>query len=626
MLREFIGVRGFEPPTTCSQGRCATGLRHTPPSGTGILLDTPFFVNPKVNPSGNKKYIEIKLIYCKISYGERRSMEHLIQEYEAVIRQNWGRPAFSDYQSLSVTYGDLGREMKLFHALFEKFDIKKGDKIALLGRNCIHWAYVYLSALSYGAVVVPILPDFHPEDVQHIVNHSDSILFFVADSIYEKIDENSLKNLKAVFSLDSFDVLLSRIPGGKKDLEHFRDSFREELKTLSPGSFSLPWESVRPDDCAAIVYTSGTSGLSKGVMIPYRSLTVNVRYSRENMPLDQGDNILSFLPLAHAYGCTIDLLFPLSRGCHITFLPTIPSPKILLKAFAEIKPRLVNMVPLIIEKIYRKRIQPALGKGAVKVLASVPVTRELIYRKIKKSLYGSFGNNFLEVIVGGAPLNPQVERFFKKIKFPLSVGYGMTECGPLISYAPWDKHPHGSVGKAMDYCAARVDSPRPDEIPGEILVKGDNVMLGYYRNTAATEETIDEEGWLHTGDLALMDKEGYLYIKGRSKNMILGASGQNIYPEEVENKVNNLPFVLESLVLEREGGLMALVYPDYDELDALDLDGTDLESFLKEKMEENRLFVNEALPAFSQIKRIEIQPEPFEKTPTKKIKRFLYDR
>ena len=553
-------------------------------------------------------------------------MEQLIQGYEEGIRQNWDRPAFSDYQDKSVTYGEFGREIMLFHALFKKFDIKKGDKIALLGRNSTHWAYVYLSALTYGAVVVPILPDFHPEDVQHIVNHSDSILFFVTESIYEKIDENSLKDLQAIFSLETFEVLLSRISGGKKELDRLRDSFRDQYKTLAAEEFSLPWKAIDPEDCAAIVYTSGTSGLSKGVMIPYRSLAVNVRYSRENMPLEAGDQILSFLPLAHAYGCTIDLLFPLSRGCHITFLPTIPSPKILLKAFDEIKPRLVNMVPLIIEKIYRKRIQPAIGRGAVKFLTSVPGTRELIYKKIKKSLYESFGNHFLEVIVGGAPLNPEVERFFKKIKFPLSVGYGMTECGPLISYAPWDKHPHGSVGKAMDYCAARVDSPHPDRVAGEILVKGDNVMLGYYRNTTATEEAIDKDGWLHTGDLALMDKGGYLYIKGRSKNMILSGSGQNIYPEEVENKVNNLSFVLESLVIERDGGLMALVYPDYDVLDAMDLDGTDLESFLKDKMEDNRIQVNKTLPAYSQIKRIELQPEPFEKTPTKKIKRFLYDK
>ncbi|HHH84493.1 MAG TPA: long-chain fatty acid--CoA ligase, partial [Firmicutes bacterium] len=488
-------------------------------------------------------------------------MDHLIQEYEEVIRRSWDRKALSDYQGKSITYGELGREMLLFHALFKQFNIKKGDKIALLGRNSIHWVYVYLSALSYGAVVVPILPDFHPEDIQHIVNHSDAILFFVSDSIYDRIDETSLKKLKAIFSLETFDILMSRISGGKKEIDHFSDSFREDYKSLSAGEFALPWKSIRADDCAAIVYTSGTSGLSKGVMIPYRSLAVNVRYSRENMPLEPGDNILSFLPLAHAYGCTIDLLFPLSRGCHITFLPMIPSPKILLKAFDGIKPRLVNMVPLIIEKIYRKKIQPAIGKGAVKILTSVPGMRELIYKKIKRSLYESFGNNFLEVIVGGAPLNPEVERFFKKIKFPLSVGYGMTECGPLISYASWDRHPHGSVGKAMDYCKVRVVSSQPDKVPGEILVKGDNVMLGYYRNKAATEEAIDKDGWLHTGDLALMDKEGYLYIKGRSKNMILGASGQNIYPEEVENKVNNLPFVLESLVMLRDGGLMALVYP-----------------------------------------------------------------
>jgi len=553
-------------------------------------------------------------------------MENLIREYEEGIRTYWDLKVFSDYGGESVCYSDLGREIMLFHALFKKYKIKKGDKIALLGRNSIHWAYVYLSAVTYGAVIVPILPDFHPEDIQHIINHSESILLFIPEASFDKIDESSTKNLKAVFSLEDFNVLMNRMSEGEKGYNSFRETFRAKAEQFTPNDFILPWQEIDPDDCAAIVYTSGTSGISKGVMIPYRSLMVNVRYSRENMPLEPGNKIISFLPLAHAYGCTIDLLFPLSRGCHVTFLSVMPTPKVLLKAFDEIKPRLINMVPLIVEKIYRKRIQPALSKGLAKTLYAFPGTRGLVLKKIKKSISESFGGAFLEVIVGGAPLNPEVERFFKKLKFPLSVGYGMTECGPLISYAPWNKHPHGSVGKSMDYCTVKVKSSQPESIPGEILVKGDNVMSGYYRNKKATEEAIDSEGWLHTGDLALMDKDGYLYIKGRSKNMILGPSGQNIYPEEVENKINNLPFVLESLVVERDGALMALVCPDYDQLDALELNGTDVEMFLNEKMEENRRQANRVLPVYSQIRRIELMPEPFEKTPTKKIKRFLYDK
>ncbi len=546
---------------------------------------------------------------------EHKNMISVINEVMGTFGE---RKAFTDYGGESIRYADLYSRMRRNHDLFKAMEIKKGDKIALLGKNSTGWAVSYLSTVSFGAVIVPILVDFHPEDIHHILNHSASRILFTSESMFQKIDETSLKGIKLIVSFETGSILYAAEEG--KNISKRWDP-QKEFDGFQP--FETQAEA---DDCAALVYTSGTSGFSKGVMIPHRSLMVNIAFSQENMPLSPGDNILSFLPLAHAYGCTIDLLFPFSKGCHITFLPTIPSPKILLKALAEVKPRLLNMVPLIIEKVYRKSIAPLLGKGSLKFLTSIPISREIIYGKIRKKLYESFGNNFLEVIVGGAPLNPDVEKFFKKLRFPLSVGYGMTECGPLISYASWDKHPEASVGKCIYYSEMKIDSEDPAHIPGEIMVKGPNVMLGYYRNDSATEEALDSEGWLHTGDLGLVDDEGYIYIKGRSKNMILGPSGQNIYPEEIESKLNSMPFVQESLVMSDSSGIYALVYPSYDEIDEKEYDAGDLEEFIRAKMEENRETANGVLPAYAKIRRIKLQPEPFEKTPTKKIKRYLYTK
>ena len=548
--------------------------------------------------------------------------ENFIQYLEDSIQNNWDLPALSDYKGSTYYYKDVGRKISRIHIMFEQCDVKKGDKIALLGKNSANWAMTYLAIVTYGAVVVPILPDFHPDDMHHIINHSDSVILFVDDPIWENLDEANMPQLRAIISLSDYRVL---IEGNREKVQAMFDNLNQLYEEkygregLEKDQFSV--EKISNKEVGALNYTSGTTGFSKGVMLPLNSLAANIRFATENMPLKAGDNMVSFLPLAHTYGCAFQFLWPFSLGCHIHFLTRTPSPKVITSAFKEIRPTLVIAVPLILEKIYKKQILPTIQKTTMKVLMKVPLVDKAIYKKIYNKLFEAFGGNFHEVVIGGAPLNPDVEKFLRKIRFPYSVGYGMTECGPLISYANWDKTKYGSSGKLVDTLELRIDSNDPYNEVGEIMVRGENLMYGYYKNEEDTNQSIDQEGWLHTGDLGITDPDQFIFIRGRSKSVIVGPSGENIYPEEVESKLNNMPYVQESLVIDHDNKLVALVYPDYD---LADQEGINEESKLQEIMNQTRKEINEQLPKFKQITRIKLHPTEFEKTPKKSIRRYLY--
>ncbi len=548
-----------------------------------------------------------------------RTQENLVDLIGESVRQNWTRPALADWGGRELTYGQVAGEIMLLHEVFRICRVGRGDKIALLGRNSASWAVVWLAGVTYGAVVVPILPDFRPDDVHHIVNHSDAVLLFAADALFAPLDAEKLHDVEAVFSLTDFRVLHCRKESLARSLADVLVPARDtRRKQEPPERFQIA--AVEDEKLAAIVYTSGTTGFSKGVMLPHRSLLANVVFAKKNMPLEPGDTIVSFLPLAHAFGCAFEFLFPFTAGCAITFLAQTPSPQVILEAFGKVRPRLILSVPLVIEKIYAKRLRPALEKETTKLLMKIPPVRRILYRKIREKLVAVFGGRFREIVIGGAALNGDVERFFSTIGFPFTCGYGMTECGPLISYSGWRDHKLGDVGRKVDTLEVRVASVDPRAVPGEILVRGVNVMAGYYKNPDATAAAIDADGWLHTGDLGVVDADGSIFIRGRSKTMFLGPSGQNIFPEEIEAKLNSLPFVGESLVLERNGKLFALVYPDLERVDQLRLD----ERELVLRMERNRLALNRILPPYASIAKIDVYSEEFQKTPTKKIKRFLY--
>lgn len=548
------------------------------------------------------------------------SKDNLVEYIENSIRKNWNFNALTDYKGESLSYHQVAGRIARLHLIFEEGGVKQGDKIALVGKNSANWGVTYLAIITYGAVVVPILPDFKPSDIHHIVNHSDSSLLFCANSIFESLEEEKMPEIKAVFSLTDFNIISHR---ADKKFQKAKGALNTLLRTKYPKGLTpqnLKFPHVSSQKLAVISYTSGTTGFTKGVMIPHLSLISNVVYANKNMPLEPGDAIVSFLPLAHAYGCAFEFLWPFTLGCHVNFLTKTPSPQVILEAFKQVKPRLILAVPLIMEKIYKKQILPVLSKAGIKVMVKVPLVQNLLFSKIRKKLMDSFGGNFHEVVIGGAALNAEVELFLRKIGFPFSIGYGMTECGPLISYANWDKTKLGSAGKIVDKLEIKIDSSNPYEEVGEILIKGDHVMTGYYKNEQATADALDEEGWLHTGDLGLIDKENYVFIKGRSKSMILGPSGQNIYPEEIEAKLNNLDYVMESLVLEKDNKLIALVYPDHEKADKDKIS----EAQLAEIMENYRKHLNAEMPSFMSLGGIRIYPEEFEKTPKKSIKRFLY--
>lgn len=546
--------------------------------------------------------------------------QNFIKEYvEKSLKENWNNPAFSDYLGKTFLFSDVAKEIVRIHHLLDTWGVMPGDKVAILGRNSGTWAITYLAIISYGAVAVPILADFAPADIHHIVNHSDSTILFTSDQIWENIDDSSMPRLSAIFSLTRFDLLTSRDDEATAHWEANATALENRLEALTDAD--VTFKEISNEKLGVISYTSGTTGFSKGVMLPLNSLAANVLFGHNNIPLKAGDKIVSFLPLAHAYGCAFEFLWPFSVGCHITFLTKTPAPKTILQAFDQIKPRLVLTVPLIIEKIYKKQILPTLNKQPIKLLLNVPFLDKKIYQQINKKLSEAFGGNFLQVIIGGAPLNNEVEDFLKRIKFPFTVGFGMTECGPLISYAAWEDNPQGACGKILPTLSVKIDSNDPLHEVGEIMVRGENVMQGYYKNPEATNATLDSEGWLRTGDLGVVDNQNYIFIKGRSKSMILGPSGQNIYPEEIEAKLNNMPYIQESLVIEKNNRLVALIYPDYETADEAGLSAEDLALV----MEENKKILNEALPAYMQIQKTKLCPEEFEKTPKKSIKRFLYN-
>ena len=549
-----------------------------------------------------------------------------IPSFNALIQKsiidNWDLDALTDYKGATLQYHDVARKIEKLHIMFEHSGVVKGDKIALCGRNSACWAVAYLATLTYGAVAVPILHEFTADQVHNIVNHSDARLLFVGDVVATTIDPTKMPKLEGIINIPDYSLLLSRTDKLTYARENLNKIFGERYPKYFRKEHISYYTEQSPDELALINYTSGTTGFSKGVMIPYRALWSNYDFACSAMQANvkRGDNIISILPLAHMYGMAFEFIFEFITGCHVFFLTRIPAPAIIAAAFAEVKPAIIIAVPLVIEKIIRKRVLPRLQTRRMRLLRTMPVVSGVVNEKICEQVYQAFGGNFYEIIVGGAAFNQEVEQFLHNIHFPYTVGYGATECAPIICYAGWEDFVPGSCGRAAKNMQVRIDSPDPENIPGEILAKGPNVMLGYYKNPEATRETIDTDGWYHTGDLGLMDSNGNVFIKGRSKNMLLGASGQNIYPEEIEDRLNSLPLVAESVVVQREEKLVALVHPDYDEAQSLGLTDADIQ----QTMLQNREELNQTQPPYCRIAAIEIQPDEFEKTPKKSIKRYLY--
>lgn len=539
---------------------------------------------------------------------------------ENSIKEHWDLDALTDYKGATLQYKDVARKIEKLHILLAESGIKPGDKVAVCGRNSSHWGVAFLAILTYGAVAVPILHEFKADNIHNIVNHSEARLLFVGDMVWEALNEAEMPLLEGIILMTDFTLLVCR----SKQLEYAREHLNELFGKKFPRNFRREHVAYRrdePEELAVINYTSGTTSFSKGVMLPYRSLWSNTQFAFEVLPLKPGDKVVSMLPMAHMYGLAFEFLYEFASGCHVFFLTRMPSPKIIFQAFSEVKPNIVIAVPLIIEKIIKKNVLPKLETLKMKMLLKVPIINDKIKAAVREQMIKGFGGNFYEVIVGGAAFNHEIEKLLKSIDFPYTVGYGMTECGPIICYEDWKRFRMGSCGKAAPRMEVRIDSPDPQNIVGEILTRGDNVMLGYYKNDEATRQIFDADGWLHTGDLGVMDEEGNVTIKGRSKNLLLGPSGQNIYPEEIEEKLNNLPYVAESIVIQQnDNKLAALIYPDFDEAYSQGMTNKNIEA----AMEENRVTLNAELPAYSQISRVKIYPEEFEKTPKKSIKRFLY--
>lgn len=548
------------------------------------------------------------------------SRESIICLIEKSIRGNWEHLSLDDFHGVSYQYRDVARKIAKLHILFEHSGLKPGDKVALCGKNSANWAIAFLAIITYGTVAVPILHEFKPDNVHHLVNHSDARLLFVDSHIWENLDSDILKKIEGALQISDYSLLLSR----SKRMTDARNNLNRLFGERYPNRFTPDdvkyFKPADENDLAIINYTSGSTGFSKGVMLTYRNVWSNIRFAMDNIPyLKPGDGMVCMLPLAHMFGLDIEMLFPFAKGCHIYFLTRTPSPKIIMEAFATVHPKLIITVPLVIEKIIRTRVFPLLEKPLMKFLLHVPFVDDKLLGKIKTKLEEVFGGQLHQLVIGGAALNADVEEFLRRIKFPFTIGYGMTECAPLISYAPWDVQRPGSCGRIVDRMEARIESPDPSAVPGELWVKGDNVMKGYYKNPEATE-AVFRDGWMNTGDICQMDADGFLYIRGRNKSMILGPSGQNIYPEEIEQKINNLPYVMESLVVDRSGRLLALVYPDYE---ASAKDGVDPSS-LEPMMDKNIKLLNSSLPAYSQISGVKLMHEEFAKTPKRSIKRYLY--
>lgn len=544
----------------------------------------------------------------------------LIGLIEDSIRKNWDSKAFTDFNGETLQYKDVARKIAKIHLVYEHIGIRQGDKIAVCGRNSGNWCVAFLATLTYGAVAVPILHEFKPDNIHNIVNHCGSRLLFVGDQVWENLNEECMPDLEGIICLKDFVLVSSR----NEQLSYARENLNALYGQKYPMMFlrdhvTYPRE-MSEDTLAVINYTSGTTGFSKGVMLPYRSLVSNVLFCQRSIGLQPGDNIVSMLPLGHVFGLVYDFLFGVCSGAHLYFLTRMPSPKIIMTTVAEIRPRVISCVPLVIEKVIKQQVLPKIDNKLGKLLLRIPIINDKIKEKAREESLRLFGGNLKEVIIGGAPFNAQVEAFVRSIRFPYSIGYGMTECGPIICHSPWDEILYTSCGKAADGMELKVNSPDPEHIPGELLCRGRNTMLGYYKNPEATADVIDRDGWLHTGDMAVIDKDGNCFLKGRCKNMLLGASGQNIYPEEIESRLNNMAYVNESLVVMTDGKLVALIYPDMNEglKDKLN------ETELLRQLELARLELNKELPPYSQITRIILQNEEFEKTAKKSIKRYLY--
>ena len=546
--------------------------------------------------------------------------EHQFIDYiEQSIIKNWDRDALTDYKGITLQYKDVARKIAKFHIVLESAGIQPGDKIAVCGRNSAHWAVTFLATITYGAVIVPILHEFKADNIHNIVNHSEAQLLFVGDQAWENLNEDAMPLLEGIASLADFSSLVSRNEKLTYAFEHRNAIYGQRYpKNFRPEH--ICYRKDRPEELAIINYTSGTTGYSKGVMLPYRSIWSNVAYCFEMLPVKPGDHIVSMLPMGHVFGMVYDFLYGFSAGAHIYFLTRMPSPKIISQSFSEIKPRVISCVPLIVEKIIKKDILPKVDSKIGKLLLKVPIVNDKIKSLARQAAMEIFGGNFDEIIIGGAPFNAEVEAFLKKIGFPYTIAYGMTECGPIICSSRWENLKLASCGKATTRMEVKIDSPDPKTHAGEIICKGANLMLGYYKNQEATAQIIDVNGWLHTGDLGTIDEEGNVTVRGRSKNLLLTSSGQNIYPEEIESKLNNMPYVAESLIVLQHDKLVALIYPDFDDAFAHGLQQTDIQKV----MEQNRIELNQQLPNYSQISKIKIHFEEFEKTAKKSIKRFMY--
>ncbi len=544
----------------------------------------------------------------------------LITSISDSIKANWQSPILSDFQGSSLTGADVAERIEKIHLILKECGIKPGEKIALCARNSSAWATAFLGTLTYGTVVVPLLHEFHPENVEHLVSHSESRILFTEKSIFDQLDETRLGDVLGAVLIPEMEVAFSRSKSLTKAVAQVNALFNEKYRDGFTQK-DVNYRAMAPDKLALINYTSGSTGNPKGVMLSYGNLWSNVRFGLKKIDfLHKGDGMLSMLPLAHMYGLVFEFLFPLCKGCHITFLGRVPSPKVVLSAFSQVRPKLVITVPLVIEKIVKGNVFPKLRKPVMRLLLAIPGVRDVIYSKVRKQLLSAFGGQLCQLILGGAAVSSEVEQFLRRIKFPFTVGYGMTECAPLVKYEWWETQRPHSCGRLVDGMTAKVDSPDPAHIPGILHVKGANVMQGYYKNPSATAEALDKDGWLDTGDICTIDEDGYVYLRGRDKNMILSSSGQNVYPEEIEIKLNNLPLVAESVVVERNGKIVALVHPDYDAGRKLGM----TEETIEKRATENLKELNKMLPPYSRVNSIEIQKEAFEKTPKQSIRRFLY--
>jgi long-chain acyl-CoA synthetase len=540
---------------------------------------------------------------------------------EESIKNFWDYDALTDYKGATLQYQDVARKIEKLHILFENSGVQKGDKIALCGRNMSNWAVAFLATLTYGAVAVPVLHEFTADQIHHIVNHSEAKLLFVGDVVAKQIDPDKMPGLEGIIYIPDYSLLVSRSEALTTARENLNRFFGEKYPKFFRKEFVNYYKEEDPNQLCIINYTSGTTGFSKGVMIPYRAMWSNLDFASEvlDKELRPGDNTISILPMAHMYGMAFEFIKEFMTGCHIYYLTRVPSPAVVAQAFKDVRPIIIIAVPLVIEKIIKKKVFPKITP-TLKVLMKTPIVGTKIKEKIKKQVYDAFGGRLYEIIVGGAALNQEVESFLKEIKFPVTVGYGATECAPIITYADWQTHKAGSCGRQVVHMEVKIDSKQPHKVPGEILARGLNVMLGYYKNEEATKQTIDKDGWYHTGDLGIMDRKGNVFIKGRSKNMLLGPNGQNIFPEEIEDALNSLPMVSESIVVQRDTKLVALIHPDIDACSAQNMSSSDVEDLMKKNIE----LLNLSQPAYCKISHFEVLNEEFEKTPKKSIKRFLY--